>query len=226
MFTKNKSLNIHWTYSNMLNMLNTAKHAETCCCPLTPLFKKWGQGAAACFFPVLQRSEHVSPCSVFFNVLNIEHVQIFFFHVQKTISCSLMFTHVQHVQHVLSLFRACSQGLNMLNMQLTAKMANIFLIMFHFGISCWGMFSVFRTEIKWKGKVSHEDKTSVLSWYFLTRLLNSKFRKQMDTLKYSVYQIYGCIHLFACLESWKIQRYHNSIEKTSNECKKGQQLTG
>ena len=146
MFTKNKSLNIHWTYSNMLNMLNMAKHAKTCCRPLTPLFKKWGQGAAAWFFHVLQRSEHVSPCSVFFNVLNIEHVQIFFFHVQKTISCLLMFTHVQHVQHVLSLFRACSQGLNMLNMQLTAKMAIIFLIMFHFSISCWGMFSVFSTQ--------------------------------------------------------------------------------
>jgi len=100
-------------------------------------------------------------------------------------------------------------------MQLTAKMANIFLIMFHFGISCWGMFSVFRTEIKWKGKVSYEDKTSVLSWYFSTRLLNSKFRKQMDTLKYSVYRIYGCIHWFACLESWKIQRYHNSIETSA-----------
>ena len=73
-----------------------------------------------------------------FNVLNIEHVQLHFqvFRVQKTISCLLMFTHVQHVQHVLSLFRACSQGLNMLNMQLTAKMAIIFLIMFHFSISC------------------------------------------------------------------------------------------
>ena len=133
-------------------MLNTAKHAETCCRPLTPLFKKWGQGAAAWFFHVLQRSEHVSPCSVFFNVLNIEHVQIFFFHVQKTISCLLMFTHVQHVQHVLSLFRACSQGLNMLNMQLTVKMAIIFLIMFHFSILC----SVSSApKIKWKGKVSY-----------------------------------------------------------------------
>ena len=47
-----------------------------------------------------------------------------------------MLMHVQRVQHVLSLFRACSQGLNMLNMQLTAKMANIFLIMFHFSITC------------------------------------------------------------------------------------------
>ena len=132
MFTQNKSLNIHGTYSNMLNMLDMAKHAETCCRPLTPLFKKWCQGAAACFPPVLQRSEHVSPCSVFFNVLNIEHVQIFFFMFKKRFnvcSCS-------HVQHVLSLFGACSQSLNMLNMQLTVKMAIIFLIMFHFSISC------------------------------------------------------------------------------------------
>ena len=54
---------------------------------------------------------------------------------------------------------------------------------------------MFRTEIEWKGKVSYEDKTGVLSWYFLTRLLNSKFRKQMDTLKYNVYRIYGCIFI-------------------------------
>ena len=74
------------------------------------------------------------------------------FRVQKTISCLLMFTHVQHVQHVLSLFRACSQGLNMLNMQLTVKMAIIFLIMFHFSILC----SVSSApKIKWKGKVSY-----------------------------------------------------------------------
>ena len=57
------------------------------------------------------------------------------------------------------------------------------------------MFSVFRTEIKWKGKVNYEDKTGVLSWYFSTLLLNSKFRKQMDTLKYSVFLIYGCIFI-------------------------------
>ena len=191
---------------NILKHAEHAEHGKTCRNMLLPLdptfqkFKKWGQGAAACFFPVLQRSEHVSPCSVFFNVLNIEHVQIFFFHVQKTISCLLMFAHVQHVQHVLSLFRACSQGLNMLNMQLTAKMANIFLIMFHFVISCWVMFNVFRTKIKWKGNVSYENKTSVLSWYFSTRFLNSKFWKQMDTLKYSVDAFSSLI----CL-SWKLK---------------------
>ena len=105
MFTQNKSLNIHGTYSNMLNMLNMPKHAETCCRPLTPLFKKWGQGAAACFSPVLRRSEHVSACSVIFKVLNIEHVQFFFFHVQKTISCLLMFS----MFSMFSMFQACSE---------------------------------------------------------------------------------------------------------------------
>ena len=54
---------------------------------------------------------------------------------------------------------------------------------------------MFSTEIKWKGKVSCEDKTSALSWYSSTRLLNSEFRKQMDTLKYSVYQMYGCFFI-------------------------------
>ena len=101
-----------WTWQNML------KHAATPWPYFSkPLFKKWGQGAAACSPPVLQRSEHDSPCSVFFNVLNIEHVQIFFFMFKKRFnvcSCS-------HVQHVLSLFGACSQSLNMLNMQLTVK---------------------------------------------------------------------------------------------------------
>ena len=56
------------------------------------------------------------------------------------------------------------------------------------------MFSVFRTEIKWKGIVSYEDKTGVLSWYFSTRDMSFE-RKQTDTLKYSVYRIYGCIFI-------------------------------
>ena len=56
-----------------------------------------------------------------FNVLNIEQVQIFF--------CSAL-------RHVPSLVREYSQGLNILKMQLTLKMAFVFLIMFHFSISC------------------------------------------------------------------------------------------
>ena len=113
------------------------------------------------------------------------------FHVCSCSACSACAACSQLVQGTFTR----PEHANLLNMQLTAKMANIFLIMFHFSISCWGMFSVFRTEIKWKGKVSYEDKTSVLSWYFSTRLLNSKFRKQMDTLKYSAFLIYGCIFI-------------------------------
>ena len=47
-----------WTLQN---------RGKTCCRPLTPLFKKWGQGAAACFgmFCRVQHVQHVWVCSMY-----------------------------------------------------------------------------------------------------------------------------------------------------------------
>ena len=73
----------------VVNNLDVA--ATTVIGELTLLFE-WGRGEGECFSLVLRRLEHVIVCSVFFNVLNIEHVAIFLFHVQNS---DFMFVHVR-----------------------------------------------------------------------------------------------------------------------------------
>ena len=106
------------------------------CWTLSPLFVLGGRNGETCCLIGLGRLRPLwTDCVFNILIILVEHVQILFFRVQKMISCLLMFADVQHVQHVLSLFRASSQGLNMLNMQSTVKMAFCSLIMFHFSIS-------------------------------------------------------------------------------------------